>query len=169
MKYFDGGPIRNLRLILNHIASGVDFRLQDDSDGFGPFPTRNLDAMPTESEIRAAEQDALAAKEKDDLARYAEEVTLRRGALIRDPDTDTAVVDPDADLETLRRETNRLRVKVIERDKRGSGAANQRARASRVAEENLSIALYDVSVGIAGGAVTTRAQIDTAIGAVAIP
>lgn len=60
MKYFSQ-PIDNLRIILKNLAPTVNFRLQMDNDGHGPYPTQNLDQMPTEAELLAAESDAVLA------------------------------------------------------------------------------------------------------------
>lgn len=169
MKFFEGDPIPSLPVVLNHLAAGVDFRLQDDSDGHGPYPTRNLDQVPTEAAIRAAEQGALVAAERRRLVEYAEERGLRRGALLRDPDDDSAVVDPGADLETIRRATNRLRVKVIERSRRGAAGVKAKAQAIRAAEDDIAVAVYDTTAAILAGTITTESEIDAAIDAVVLP
>ena len=84
MKYFDN-PIPNLSYIVDHLHPGIDFRLQDDSDGFGPYPTQNLDQMPTEAELNAAESAAMLSKAQDEKKAYASLVSFQRASDYTDP------------------------------------------------------------------------------------
>ncbi len=165
MKYFDN-PIPELHAILKHMHPGEDFKCRDDSDGHGPFPTRG--SPPTEAELLAAEPAAMAARRKTQLTEYAEEQGLRKGAQIKDPVTGRPVADSTAPLDEIRQDSGRSRVKAIKLDRRGTPAQKAAARAARIAEENVAEAVYDTSVDVAAGTITTEAQINAVLAAIVL-
>ena len=174
MKYFNN-PIPNLPYILEQERPGIDFYLHDDSDSFGPYPKINIDQMPTEAELLAAEPAAMAAKAKADLTEYADTQALIYGADMIDPNSATfdPIADSTADVNTIRQQQGKARARMHWGKRNGNAGggptvpgSQARNNAAQTVEENLAEEVVKIGIDIDLGAVTTEAQVDARITAI---
>jgi hypothetical protein len=107
-----------------------------------------------------------AADDMRNLIAYTEEKAFRRGALIKDPETDQPIGDPDAELEAIRINANRTKARVTHARQRGNTEQKAKGDAAQAAEERLLLEVYDLTQEIQAGAVTTEAEINTRLDAV---
>jgi len=112
------------------------------------------------------------AEQKARLSLYAEEQSLRHGANMIDPNSATfeTVADPTSDANEIRQATGRARAKMHNSKARGLDGGNAsvvgskaRNNAAQAIEESLGVALVDIEIDIAIGAITTEAEIDARI------
>jgi len=171
MKYFNT-PIPNIEYIAVYLHPGIDFRFQDDSDGFGCFPTQNQGSLSDEATLNAAEPAAMEAQSKKMLGLYAEEQSLKHGANMIDPNSPTfeTVADPNSAPDEIRKATGIARAKMHNGKARGADGGNSsvvgskaRNNAAQAIEESLGVALVDIELDIASGLITTKAEIDARI------
>lgn len=174
MQYFNN-PIPNLSYIVDYLHPGIDFRLQDDSDGFGPYPTQNQGSLSDEFTLNANEPAAMAAKAKVDLTEYADTKALIYGADMIDPNSATfdPIADSTADVNTIRQQQGKARARMQWGKRNGSAGggptvpgSQARNNAAQTVEENLAEEVVKIGIDIDLGAVTTEAQVDARITAI---
>jgi hypothetical protein len=161
---------KNAYHVLEYLYPGAhergEYTLRDDGQGIYIDSWNRLEPKPTDTEIRAVEPVAMAAKRESDLIEYTEERALRHGALIKDPETDQPIADPADDLIHIRIKTNRAKVRTTNARRRGNSEQKTKGQAAVDAEERLFLAVYDLTVDIKAGTITTESEIDAAIAAV---
>ena len=109
---------------------------------------------------------------KQKLGLYAEEQSLKHGASMIDPNSATfeTVADATGNLNEIRQKQGRSRAKMHNSKARGADGGNSsvvgskaRNNAAQAIEESLGVALVDIEIDIAIGAITTEAEIDARI------
>jgi len=109
------------------------------------------------------------------LGLYAEEKSLRHGANMIDPNSDTfeTVADPTSGDNEIRQATGIARAKMHNGKARGRDGGNAsvvgskaRNNAAQAVEESVGVALVDIELGIAIGAITTETEIDNIVSAI---
>ena len=115
------------------------------------------------------------AEQKVRLSLYAEEKSLRHGANMIDPNSDTfeTVGDPTSSVDEIRQETGRARAKMHNGKAHGADGGNAsvvgskaRNNAAQAVEESIGVELVNIELDIFTGAVTTEAEIDARISAI---